>query len=157
MARGHGHVCLKICQLHTRKNLLWKKIVRAVAGKSLIILGSRWTSKLNNSRHFHSYWTEFMSLDYWYCIWLREICTSPYHYHLQFRLSYSYSSLGMCSVKIKFLTKAELVRFWLYIWFFTFQSLPPLFLIISIYRTTRTTRGMQRQLELHHAEHCTGS
>lgn len=34
-----------------------KKTVHTAAGKSLIILSSHWTSKLNNSRHFHSYWT----------------------------------------------------------------------------------------------------
>lgn len=32
-----------------------KKIVHTAVGKSLIILGSHWTIKLNNSRHFHSY------------------------------------------------------------------------------------------------------
>lgn len=49
------HVCLKICQLYTRKICAMKKIVHTAVGKSLIILSSHWTSKLNNSRHFHSY------------------------------------------------------------------------------------------------------
>lgn len=156
--RGQKDECvyLKICQLHTvgKGSLVWKKIVQAVVSKCLIILSSHWTTELNNSRHFHSYCIQFMSLDCWYHIWFRKICTSPYHYHLQFELSYSYTSLGMFSVKIKFLTKGELVRFWLYTQVFTFSSLLPLFLIISLYRTTT---GIQKQLEIHRAECCTNS